>query len=229
MPDSPPTVIVGERPSTSSLWPPVEPIASVATSMRGPSTSPRSIASRSATSVKSLAQRSRTVVNPASSVIFARPAAVTASCIGPPSREKRYVVVTCVWQSMSPGRIVTSPRSKTSAPRGMARPGPTAVIRSPSMRTTGFSTRRPATTSSIAAARTALRAGAGEGDAPQRRTAAIAAAAPVVFLTPLFYFDRNSATFSFVIMAVGSTIVFGTVSPLKIFSATSTASLPPVG
>ncbi len=43
------------------------------------------------------------------------------------------------------------------------------------------------------------------------------------------YFARDSCTFSFVIIAVGSTIVFGTFSPLKIFSATSIASLPPVG
>src|SRR5512143_1477480 len=70
---------------------------------------------------------------------------------------------------MRPGRMVTSPRSKTSEPGGIASPGPTAVIRSPSIRTTGFSTMRPATTSSIAFARTALRlAGAASGAAPPR-------------------------------------------------------------
>ena len=40
-------------------------------------------------------------------------------------------MVRCVWQSIRPGRIVTSPRSKTSKPAGTASPGPTAVIRSP--------------------------------------------------------------------------------------------------
>ena len=60
----------GENPFRSPC-PPVALSASVATSMRGPSTTPSLIALRSATSMSSGAPTSRTVVNPASSVRFA--------------------------------------------------------------------------------------------------------------------------------------------------------------
>ncbi len=63
-PDSGPKVPAGKP--VRSQWPPVAPMASRATIIRGPGTSPFSMAFRRPTSIESLAPTSRTVVKPAS-------------------------------------------------------------------------------------------------------------------------------------------------------------------
>jgi hypothetical protein len=82
-PVTPRNSMLGANPVVSSTWPPVAPIGTVATSMRGPVTRPRLMALRSATSMYSSAPTLRTVVNPASSVRLANVGAITAESIGP--------------------------------------------------------------------------------------------------------------------------------------------------
>ena len=66
--------------SLRSPCPPVAEMDFVATSMRGPTTLPAAISSRSATSAKSRAPRSRTVVKPASIVFRALTTPSMAAC-----------------------------------------------------------------------------------------------------------------------------------------------------
>src|SRR5207244_1649185 len=79
-----------------------------------------------------------------------------------------------VWQSMRPGRTVFCDRSITSAPGGMASPGPTAVIRSSAIKITALATGAPPRPSISRPARTATRWGGwgGTGGAAPRRTRA---------------------------------------------------------
>src|SRR6185312_13001653 len=63
--------------------------------------------------------------------------------------------IRCVWQSMSPGRMVALPRSITRAPAGGCSRSPAARMRSPSTMTTASCSILPARTSSMRAARTA--------------------------------------------------------------------------
>src|SRR6185436_11069437 len=64
-----------------------------------------------------------------------------------------------VWQSIRPGSTVEWDRSTTSVPGGIGRPGPTAVMRSPSMRMTASRTGAPPVPSIRRPARTARRRG----------------------------------------------------------------------
>src|SRR5436305_8045518 len=85
-----------------------------------------------------------------------------------------------VGQSIRPGRTVARERSITSAPAGMARPGPTAVMRSPSMRMTALGIAAAPLPSIRWPARTARRRGgalSGAGAAIDRAVVVIVVAA----------------------------------------------------
>ena len=106
----------------SSPCPPVAETPLIATSMRGPGTLPRAMASRRATSTRSRLPRSRTVVKPLSSTRRALAAALqrrpggglaprsSGLCSSPPVR--------WTWASISPGSSVTSPRSMSTGSPG---------------------------------------------------------------------------------------------------------------
>src|SRR3954467_6190468 len=83
-------------------------------------------------------------------------------------------MVRWVWQSISPGSTVFFERSITSAPAGMASPGPAAVTRSPWMRITASRTGGPPWPSISRPARTATVLGAGSGAAAAKESRASA-------------------------------------------------------
>ena len=127
----------------------------------GPTTSPASMASRSATSTNARkVPTSRTVVNPAMRVSHAFRTPLIASCAPVRSRRRAYVPLSIspmrwAWQSMSPGSTVCSERSIIRAPADAGPPpARTSRIRSPSITISWSTSTSPATTSRSRPART---------------------------------------------------------------------------
>ncbi len=101
-----------------SPCPPVCDSAPTAIRIRGPGKSPRSTASFTPRVVM---PASRTVVKPASSVVAAFFRAIATPRLGGVRRRCsmfHWLAARWTWQSMSPGRIVSSPVSITSTPFG---------------------------------------------------------------------------------------------------------------
>ena len=121
---------------------------------------------------------SRQVVKPAVSVTSAFRAPCSAAWPGvvfnSSSSQCTPVLVRCVCRSISPGSSVAPPRSMTRAPAGIARPAPTASIRSPRTSTTAGAIGAPPRPSMRRAARTAMTGGAGCLRAEDATGAAIA-------------------------------------------------------
>src|SRR6478609_6396497 len=146
------------------------------TCIRGPSTTPKFIASRKSTVLKPPRESmSATVVKPASKSVCALASATYARSAGarapslPPT-------LTCTCTSIMPGSTVASPRSITRASGGTFRFAPTSAILSPRIRIVWPVNMRPLRASNNRPARIATTCAAG---ARKRPTAPDPAAPPV--------------------------------------------------
>ena len=159
--------------------------------IRGPRTSPASIASRSAQSVNARNEpTSRTVVKPASMVWRACRTPIRTSCAADVVVDGTPAVWTspmrCVCMSIRPGRTVYRDRSMIVASSGMPSPAeataltrpstPTCRTRSPEVSPVSTSSSRP---HRMATGRSEACSVTPASDRPTGRTAAPAAAAPV--------------------------------------------------